>query len=99
MSGYPGARSRAYKPTSDRSYGWMDHAACSGEDINLFFPPSAGEEHQPQIEQAKEICRRCPVRAECLEYALMLPIRHGIFGGLDEVERDLLRRRQLRRVA
>ena len=63
------------------------------------WQPSAGEEHQPQIEQAKEICRRCPVRAECLEYALMLPIRHGIFGGLDEVERDLLRRRQSRRAA
>ena len=92
-----GARRRATAPRV--SLAWQERAGCAGEDTELFFPPGAGEEFATRIEQAKQICRRCPVRAECLEYALTVPIRHGIFGGLDEVEREPLRRRKPRRAA
>ena len=37
--------------------------------------------------KAKAICRECPVQAECLEYALGIREPHGIWGGLNEVER------------
>jgi WhiB family redox-sensing transcriptional regulator len=46
--------------------------------------------------RAKAICDRCPVQALCLEYALKIRESHGIWGGLNELERrQLLRQRSL----
>jgi WhiB family redox-sensing transcriptional regulator len=44
------------------------------------------------------ICNDCPVKDECLEYALDINETHGIWGGLNELERKNLtnRRRRLR---
>jgi WhiB family redox-sensing transcriptional regulator len=56
---------------------WMVHAACTGADPDLFF----GEAGSPSKE-AKEICRSCVVRDDCLEFALQLSERFGIWGGL-----------------
>jgi WhiB family redox-sensing transcriptional regulator len=51
-----------------------------------------------QAEQAKAVCRVCPVAAHCLEYALYSRQEAGIWGGLDEEERRVLRRaRQARK--
>jgi WhiB family redox-sensing transcriptional regulator len=36
---------------------------------------------------AKRICADCPVRRECLEYALRVREPFGIWGGLNESER------------
>jgi hypothetical protein len=36
--------------------------------------------------RAVAICASCPVRAQCLEYALTLPEVHGIFASLDPDE-------------
>lgn len=89
---------------ADRSqpqWGWQDAAACRGEDIELFFGPDG--ERQPEREvrerKAKAICSRCPVRGECLEYALSKPERYGVWGGLNEDERASERRRRSRRAA
>lgn len=65
---------------------WTHDALCSGRDTDAFFP----EDDQSAI-VAKSICRRCPVRADCLEHALRTDERYGIWGGLTEGERDLLR--------
>lgn len=43
------------------------------------------------------MCAACPVRAECLAYALGRPDKHGIWGGMTEDERDAERRRRQRR--
>lgn len=37
--------------------------------------------------RAKEICRTCPVKAPCLDYAIRIREHHGIWGGLSEAER------------
>jgi WhiB family redox-sensing transcriptional regulator len=41
---------------------------------------------------AKKVCRACPVRGECLAYAMDAPIDHGIWGGMTERERRRYRR-------
>jgi WhiB family redox-sensing transcriptional regulator len=76
---------------------WEEHAACRGEDTNLFFPDGHRGEFVVEIEKAKAICRACPVRENCLIEALNSPEKYGIWGGLDENERGLLRRNDRRR--
>jgi WhiB family redox-sensing transcriptional regulator len=74
-------------------------AACRGEDSSLFFAPSyfeKREEKDAREARAKRLCSRCPVREPCLEYALRTRDPHGVWGGLNEVERRrLLRAREL----
>lgn len=64
---------------------WRDEALCSGRDAEVFFP----EEGQSAI-VAKGICRRCPVRADCLAHAVQHRERYGIWGGFTEHARALL---------
>lgn len=66
---------------------WRAHAECGRVDPDLFFAPGA-REHKI----AKSICRECPVRAQCLSYAMEKVIDHGIWGGLTERERRRRRR-------
>ena len=73
--------------------GWQYDASCGGEDSELFFAPNfceRKEEKDGRELRAKAICARCPVREECLEYALRNREPHGIWGGLNEVERKAL---------
>jgi WhiB family redox-sensing transcriptional regulator len=58
-----------------------------------FFPPSHSERKDEKVDRegrAKEICKTCSVRKPCLEYALRIREPHGIWGGLNEVERKAL---------
>lgn len=66
---------------------WRNRAACRDEDPDLFFP-----ERGESIEAAKEICGRCPVRLDCLRYALKVGIHHGVWGGASERARRRMRR-------
>ncbi|WP_214414494.1 WhiB family transcriptional regulator [Sphaerisporangium fuscum] len=66
---------------------WLRRAACRGEDPELFFPISAKGPGHVQHERAKAVCRRCPVRTPCLDYALTTGQEHGIWGGTDPDER------------
>lgn len=72
---------------------WQVRAACRGPQSAIFFPPSHFErkdEKEARENRAKEICCSCPVRTECLEYALGIKEPHGIWGGLNEAERKRL---------
>jgi WhiB family redox-sensing transcriptional regulator len=80
-----------------RSTGWQLLAACRGEDSSYFFAPNYFEkraEKDGREAVAKAICARCPVRGECLEYALGIREAHGIWGGLNEMERRALLRQR-----
>ena len=72
---------------------WRQRAACRDEDPELFFPLSDIGPGAHQVARAKTVCARCPVRAECLDYAVANGLDHGIFGGATESERRTLRRR------
>lgn len=76
---------------------WRQSAACRHEDPELFFPiGTSGPAVALQVQQAKEVCNRCPVREECLQWALDTRQDSGVWGGFDEQERRTLRRRAAR---
>lgn len=66
---------------------WQDQALCAETDPEAFFPEKGGS-----TRDAKRVCRSCPVRAECLAYALDHDERFGIYGGMSERERRRLKR-------
>jgi WhiB family redox-sensing transcriptional regulator len=61
--------------------------ACLGEDTELFFPIARTRGWVSQTRAAKKVCARCPVRPECLQWALETGQRFGVWGGLSEKER------------
>jgi WhiB family redox-sensing transcriptional regulator len=64
---------------------WQDDALCAETDPGAFYP----DKGEP-AKVAKDICRRCPVIAECLDYALRNGERYGVWGGLSERQRRKL---------
>jgi WhiB family redox-sensing transcriptional regulator len=53
----------------------------------MFFPASSGEEAE-----ALALCDTCPVRAQCLEYALRNKESYGVWGGTTPEQRRRMRR-------
>ena len=68
---------------------WQDLANCRGADADLFFP-----ERGASTRTAKQICRECSVREDCLEFAIVSSEKFGIWGGLSERERRKIRRQR-----
>ena len=68
---------------------WQEMANCLGVDPDLFFP-----ERGASTREAKEVCRGCVVREDCLEYALANGEKFGIWGGMSERERRRIRRQR-----
>lgn len=80
------ARTDAAHPLT-RNYDWRDDAACREYDPELWFPVGSGHAAQEQEEAAKHICGGCPVRPECLDWAIASGQSSGVWGGLSEYER------------
>ena len=72
---------------------WRNYAACRDVDPDLFFPLGTSGASLLQIEEAKQICRTCPVCRPCLQWALDSG-DDGVWGGTTEDERRT--HRQLR---
>ena len=69
---------------------WQIKAACRGPQASVFFPPPSFERKEEKLEResrAKAICEECSVIEECRDYALRIREQHGIWGGLNELER------------
>jgi WhiB family transcriptional regulator, redox-sensing transcriptional regulator len=77
---------------------WRSAAACRSCDPDLFFPVSSSGLSLEQVAEAKAICARCPVRPQCLAFALRARQAHGVWGGTSEQERYLLWGRDERRI-
>ena len=75
---------------------WLHRAACLTDDPELFFPVGNTGPAIMQIAEAKKVCERCEVRAECLQWALDAGQDHGVWGGLSEDERRAMKRRNAR---
>jgi WhiB family redox-sensing transcriptional regulator len=72
---------------------WQVKAACRGPQSSAFFPPTHAERKEEKAARelrAKEICSHCYVRGECLDYAIRIREPHGIWGGMNEVERKMV---------
>ncbi|MBC2875950.1 MULTISPECIES: WhiB family transcriptional regulator [Streptomyces] len=83
--------SRLPGPNADL-WDWQLLAACRGVDSSLFFHPEGerGAARSARETSAKEVCMRCPVRAECAAHALAVREPYGVWGGLTEDEREEL---------
>jgi WhiB family redox-sensing transcriptional regulator len=65
----------------------MDDALCTETDPELFFPEL---DSLWRTQAAKKICAECPVKMECLEYAIRNKFKEGIYGGTSPTERHRL---------
>jgi hypothetical protein len=65
---------------------WQMLAACRGQRVEMFIPDRGGPSAR-----AKQLCARCPVKAECLRFALAIPDLVGYWAGTNERERRRLR--------
>jgi WhiB family redox-sensing transcriptional regulator len=74
-----------------RPEAWRLDAACRHVDPDLFFPTGTARSAADHIEAAKAVCRACPVRRPCLDFALGSHQDAGIWGGTSEEERRALR--------
>ena len=77
---------------ANAEYGWRAEALCRDTDPELFFRIGTTGAALVQIEQARAVCRQCPVQADCLDFALTTNQDSGIWGGTSEEERRVLRR-------
>jgi WhiB family redox-sensing transcriptional regulator len=76
------------------AYAWQDRAVCKGANPDLFFP-----ERGSSTKVAKAMCKGspidghdpCPVRRDCLLFAIHTGEKFGIWGGMSERERRRLR--------
>ncbi|GGL17061.1 transcriptional regulator WhiB [Sphaerisporangium melleum] len=75
---------------------WRHRAACRDVDPELFFPIGNTGPALMQIEEAKQVCRACPVSEPCLKWAIESGQDAGVWGGLSEDERRALKRRTAR---
>ena len=75
---------------------WRHEAACREVDPELFFPIGNSGPALLQIEEAKQVCRRCSVMEECLRWAIESGQDAGVWGGMGEDERRALKRRTIR---
>lgn len=62
-------------------------ALCKGQDPGLWFP-RRGESPEP----GRAICRACPARPGCLDWAVRVGEQDGVWGGASPAERARLRR-------
>jgi len=66
---------------------WKASALCAEGDPDEWFP----ERNESPL-AAQSICSRCPVRTECLEYAIVNDERYGVWGGTLPADREEIRK-------
>ena len=71
---------------------WRGKAACTGADTDLFFPGGTTGEALVRTERAKAICRSCPCREACLDFAVRTNQEFGVWGAASEEDRRRMRR-------
>lgn len=67
---------------------WRGAARCRHDDPEALFVRGAAQR------DAREVCRACPVRTECLAHALDNRVRWGVWGGMTERDRRALLKRR-----
>ena len=86
-AGTPWAKRSAHGLDVDPGEDWRSRAACRDDDPETWFPTGSSGPALAQTEQAKAVCRRCPVVDECLTWALDQRVEFGVWGGMTEAER------------
>jgi WhiB family transcriptional regulator, redox-sensing transcriptional regulator len=77
-------------PTTE-NWNWQLRGSCLGYPSEVFFPDDKRGQLLRHLEdQAKEICRDCPVLSKCRDYALTTPEPYGVWGAMTAIERAKL---------
>jgi WhiB family transcriptional regulator, redox-sensing transcriptional regulator len=71
---------------------WRRNAACRGLDPDIFYPALDDDD----VVDAKAVCRSCLVQETCLEFALNVREKEGVWGGATEKERRRILRQRRR---
>lgn len=73
---------------------WQPFAACKGHPLaDDFYPPFHTERKHERLareRRAKSVCAACPVQRRCLQQAIAVDERYGVWGGLTTDERRLV---------
>lgn len=84
----------------DPEHAWRYQAKCMDVDTNIFYPPRDRRQYKGIADRAKAVCwgtgegdPKCPVRSQCLWYAVSTQDTHGIWGGMSHRERSHLVRK------
>jgi WhiB family transcriptional regulator, redox-sensing transcriptional regulator len=70
---------------------WRQLGACRGLEPSIFYP-----DDEDEALEAKDVCAQCGVRVACLEYALQVREKSGVWGGATERERRRMIRQRRR---
>ncbi len=70
---------------------WRELGACRGLEPSIFFP-----DDEDEAIDAKAVCGDCNVRVACLEHALTIREKVGVWGGATERERRRIIRQRRR---
>jgi WhiB family redox-sensing transcriptional regulator len=84
----------------DPPHSWRYDAKCKDVDTDIFYPPRDRRLYKGIADRAKAICwgtgdndPECPVRRQCLWYAIEMDDTHGIWGGMSHRERSHMERK------
>jgi len=80
------------RPATWNTEEWRELGSCRKLDTGLFFPIGQTGEAEVKIARAKKVCGTCPVRQQCLEFAITTNQEYGVWGGHSEEERRVVRR-------
>ena len=71
---------------------WKWDAACQGMGPDIFYLELGQTiENKMRLAQARQICAKCTVRIDCLNYAMDNQIGTGIWAGTTPMQRKKLR--------
>lgn len=85
------------------SLDWMEHGACRDPSLTqeqrdaYFWEYERSARKRAAALAAAERCRSCPVQADCYAYSTLNPVPAGIWAGLNDIEREAIRRQQAKR--
>lgn len=75
----------------DDDMSWQKDAACKGMGTDLFFMEQGDNQQRRKIKLIRETCGSCPVKARCLEWAVVNMIPFGFWGGVPPRARRTMR--------
>ena len=85
---------------------WRDFALCrNDDDAELWFPVGETGPALLQIEEARAVCRRCPVASSCFETVMALEGgadrtgRHGVWAATTPGERAAIHKQRVKQRA
>lgn len=88
MTAYRGVAQLRGLPHRDTA--WQEDALC--QQVHAEFFPAKGD--RQAADEAKRVCKLCPVKAECLEFALKYDEFAGVWGGLSERQRRAVKQQR-----